>query len=345
MVPTPTLSKVLTQALALSAHSWEYGTTFQAYLEHTAPSYSIWKKPFQSPPLPLSNPALNYIKPFIRTNSTTLVDGAGSSGDPAALGIPALLLTGAYAEAADRQAKHLLERVPRWSNGAISHREDVPELWADSVYMVPPFLAYYAVVKGDLKIAKEAAKQCVLYDEVLRDNQKQGVWRHIIGPQSQDPGLWSTGNAWGIAGVSRVLATLRASKWDAETKGEQRALVALIKKVVDGVLRLDTDRSGLLRNYLDDSSWFGEVSGTALIAATVLRMAVLEPQVFAEKRYTDWAVKKKEEIDRRINDKTGIVAPAVNPLGWHDRNEFLTGSPEGQAFVVLLYAAWRDWKN
>lgn len=235
-----------------------------------------------------------------------------------------------------------MRKVPRWSNGAISHREDVAELWADFVYMVPPFLAYYGVATANVTVLKEAARQCEKYDEVLKSEKE--VWKHIIGPQSQDANLWSTGNAWGVAGIARVIATLRKSRWDAETKEEQKALVALVKKIVDGAIKLDVDKSGLLRNYLDDASWFGEVSGTALIAATVWRMAVLEPGVFGGKAYMDWAGRKKAEIDRRIDEKTGIVAPAVNPLNWNDRKEFVTGSPEGQAFVVLLYAAWRDWK-
>lgn len=36
----------------------------------------------------------------------------------------------------------------------------------------------------------------------------------------------------------------------------------------------------------------------------------------------------------------GIVAPAVNPLGWGDTTPDTSGSPEGQAFAVLLHAAY-----
>ena len=40
--------------------------------------------------------------------------------------------------------------------------------------------------------------------------------------------------------------------------------------------------------------------------------------------------------------KTGIATPAVDPLNWHDTTPYTSGSPEGQNFVVLIYAAWRD---
>lgn len=252
---------------------------------------------------------------------------------------------GQYFDAATRQKDHLINDVPRWSNGAISHRENVAELWADFTYMAPPFLAYYAVASNDVSLLKEAANQCKLYSEVL--GTQDGPWQHIVGPESADPGLWSTGNAWAVGGMSRVLATMQKSGFNDQTKDEQGTLTELIKKIIDGAIKLDaenSDDSGLLRNYLNDASWFGEISGTSLIAATALRMAKLDPNTFG-KQYTDWAVKKMDAVDSKINESDGVVAPAVDPLDWHSRTPFTSGSPEGQAFVVLLHAAYEDWKG
>jgi rhamnogalacturonyl hydrolase YesR len=236
--------------------------------------------------------------------------------------------------------------VPRWSNGAISHRENVAELWADFVYMVPPFLAYTGVATCNVTLLKEAATQAKLYRDVMI--QPAGVWMHITGPEVQDYELWSTGNGWAAAGMARVLATLKKSRYAAETKAEQASLTGLIKEILDGVRALDTDESGLLRNYLNQTSWFGEISGTSILAATALRVAVLEPETFGQE-YTDWAVAKKDVVDGHINaeegDNKGIVTPAVNPLNWWDETPYTTGSPEGQSFVVLLHAAFRDWKK
>ncbi len=84
--------------------------------------------------------------------------------------------------------RHLLDDVPRWANGAISHRESVAELWADFVYMAPPALAYWAVQAADPALLAEAARQCLLYRDVLGadvDADAAGLWHHIIGPQSQ----------------------------------------------------------------------------------------------------------------------------------------------------------------
>jgi hypothetical protein len=127
-----------------------------------------------------------------------------------------------------------------------------------------------------------------------------------------------------------------------ETEEEQNVLLQMTKGILDGAMEADTDTMGLLRNYLDDETWFAEVAGTALMAATAFRMAVLEPGLFG-KRYTDWAITKLEAVSRHIDEETGIVAPVVNSLNEGQRTPLEGINPEGQAFVVLLYAAWRDW--
>jgi rhamnogalacturonyl hydrolase YesR len=241
-----------------------------------------------------------------------------------------------------RQETHLLKDVPRWPNGAISHREAYPELWADFVYMVPPFLAYYGVATSSLSVLKEAAQQCKDYHDALV--QPSGPWLHIIGNHTQDRALWSTGNGWAAAGMARVVATMKKSAYSAETEAEQGMLTGYIKEIIDGSIKLDTDASGLLRNYLNNTTWWGEISGTSIIAATALRMAKLEPQTFGTS-YVEWAERKMEVVDGKIDATTGVVSPAVDPLNWNNRTQYTTGSPEGQSFVVLLHAAWRDLKE
>ncbi|KAF1951901.1 Six-hairpin glycosidase [Byssothecium circinans] len=348
MVSAQVIGTVLQKAVEVATHSWEYGTVAEALFEWDTPKLSIWNDPFPGGKVPTLNvantSALKYVKPFIVTTGKTLVDG-DAAGDPAALGIPALLIGKSdqkYWDAAVRQQKHLINDVPRWPNGAISHREAYPELWADFVYMVPPFLAYYGAATSSVSALKEAAQQCKHYRDALV--QPSGAWFHIIGDHVKDYALWSTGNAWAAAGMSRVLATMKKSPLASQTTVEQGQLTGYIKEIIDGSIKFDTDSSGLLRNYLNDTTWWGEISGTSLLAATALRMAKLEPQTFG-KSYVDWAEKKKNVVDGKINTSNGIVAPAIDPLDWHNRNQYLTGSPEGQSFVVLLHAAWRDLKG
>ena len=276
----------------------------------------------------------------------------GSSSDPTSLLIPALLLSThhpIYLPALQRQLTSLLTRTPRYPNNAISHRDAYPSLWADFIYMVPPALAYHAVYAADIGLARDAVQQCRLYCDVLGTGN--GCWKHIVNAPGVDEsredvkvdeGLWSTSNGWAAAGMARVLATVRKAGFE----GEEEVLVRMVEGIVEGAMGFDTDSSGLLRNRLDDESWFGEVAGTALLAATVLRMAVLEPGVFGAKgKYVEWAMKKMEIVMRRcVNEETGVVAPVVNPTTDDQRTPLDGVSPEAQTFVVLLYAAWRDWR-
>ena len=62
--------------------------------------------------------------------------GNGAAGDPSSLGVSAVMLgklDGEYTAAAQETVDALLTYIPRWSNGAISHRPDVAELWYLSI--------------------------------------------------------------------------------------------------------------------------------------------------------------------------------------------------------------------
>lgn len=217
--------------------------------------------------------------------------------------------------------------------------------------MAPPILAYIGVSNRNVSLICESVRQCKLYCEVL--GTPSGSWRHIanLSPTTaekvkQDDGAWSTSNAWAAAGMARVLATLLHSPFAAQTKAEQVLLVEMIKGILDAARAVDTHPSRLLRNYLDDESAFVEVAGTALMAATVFRIAGLKGAgaVFGCE-YTEWAREKMRAVAEHVDVRTGVAAPVVNSL--REREEMPLGevNPEAQAFVVLLFAAWRDWSQ
>lgn len=214
--------------------------------------------------------------------------------------------------------------------------------------MVPPFYAYYGVLTNNENIVREAARQCQLYDDLL--NTSSGLWRHTLtvsehvpGERTEDdPGLWTTSNGWAALGMARVVATIRNSQFNTRTEGEQWALIEIIERIVRGACQRDKDEFGLLRNYLDDEASWGEVAGTSLLAAAVLRMALIEPRTFYE-GFTAWAVTKMTAVEDCINRRTGAVAPVANALDESQKTPLDGVSPEAQASVVLLQAAWRDW--
>ncbi|KAF2722629.1 hypothetical protein K431DRAFT_319569 [Polychaeton citri CBS 116435] len=354
------------QADRLATHSWEYGTVAEALLELFDPHLAVFSPyAFPSGKLPTPEPtrvrSLSYAGPHIRLDNVTLIDGDGAAGDPASLGVSALLVgqtEPAYHAAAVRQAEHLLFNVPKWANGAISHREAYAELWADFIYMGPPFLAYYAVATDNTTLIEYVAEQCDLYREVLQPQvagnaPSAGAWRHIIGPVNQDLGIWSTGNGWAAMGMTRVLATLLHWPETACRVHSVSGLLAWIGQILKGAMHSSKDEDGLLRNYLNDTTWFGEISGTAAITTAVYRTAVLQERLGQKhegdllkpvtKQMLAWADANREAIAAHVDPTTGIASPAVNPLGWSDRNPYTAGSPEGESFLILLYAAYRDY--
>ena len=159
-----------------------------------------------------------------------------------------------------------------------------------------------------------------------------------------------------------------------------KGLTGYIKEILDGPMSSPMS-FGLLRNYLNDTSGdgqgFPEISGSTLLASVAYRMAVLRPDVFASSpssnssnstssnsnstsfnsnssssnsnsTYIFWADNIRailgayDASSKPHITKTGIAMPAVDPLNWHDTTPYTSGSLEGQNFVVLMYAAWRD---
>jgi len=123
-------------AESLPSHSWEYGASAQSLLELYNPALSVYgSKPF---PVAVSNitqvRALSYAASNIvlGTGYSALYSGEGAAGDPSSLGVSAVMLgktNKTFAQATDETVQGLLNDVPRFSNGAISHRANVPELW------------------------------------------------------------------------------------------------------------------------------------------------------------------------------------------------------------------------
>ena len=305
---------------------------------------------------------------------------AGSPSDPASLGTAALLLSGhdsAYFEAARRQAEYLVQRATRFhlnvTASAISHRDEPPELWGDFIYMVPPFLAYYGVATQDLHFLKEAVHQCQLYNDVLKIDVVletgdicRGLWRHIVsdpmtlptGICCSDPEVWLTSNAWAVAGMTRVLATI--VKWQPPPDGgvawsdyakfadaAKDALVEIITSMLTCVVRQARDpESSLVKNYLDGplsrsaEYAFGDTAGTALMSATVYRLAVLDPTTFARPDLLNWADVNWRVVSKHIDHK-GTAGPVADVSNVPSKGPVRQTS-EGQSMVLLMYSARRD---
>ncbi|KAI9507406.1 Six-hairpin glycosidase [Russula earlei] len=397
---TDTQIDIVKQRLQEGAtHSWELGTRAQALLELSAPSFSVLTPSVPLPPPSSLNSSSNAsladvftiarhvvaVLPSPPSNGTgqPLVVGDSSAGDPASIGTAVLLAnwTGLgdedYARAATAQVEYLFGPVvPKTIDGAISHRVSQLQLWSDSVYMVPPFLAYYGVTTSNRSMLQEAYEQIKLYRQYLSDSWANGLWHHVVlGSNGTDLGHWSTGNAWAAAGMLRVLGTLKQSSFSGEFQCQIRDLGNWVDEI-HGAMYPHLQSNGLFKNYADgsfnSSRNFDDASSSALLAATVYRLALLtgnkkyvmlaertraalfESNYSAAASYTTTTAtsspspspsSSSSSASSAFSDTThftsdGWLVPVVDPL---DIGVQGAQSPEGQAFALMLDAAWRDW--
>ena len=140
------IQQVAALAKSIPSHSWEFGTAAEALLELHDPDISVFgSSPFASTSRYLRSnrgriQALEYAASTITigTGVNGLADGDGAVGDPASLGVSAVLLgdyllqrqgSEIYVGAAAEEVDYIMNKAPRWENGAISHRVEQPELW------------------------------------------------------------------------------------------------------------------------------------------------------------------------------------------------------------------------
>ncbi|WRT70037.1 uncharacterized protein IL334_007031 [Kwoniella shivajii] len=354
------LNKVYNVMNEINVESWENGTKSIAIIESKYPDLSVFTSntPFsvlnglQSGQISeiigiaettMNNRPASNNSASARGGGTLLTDGA--AGDPASLGIAILLANAStnnqqvkgvgYGDAATAELDYLLYDVPRTSSGAISHRADQAQLWSDSVYMVPPFLAYYGAYHNNQTLLQDAYQQCSLYRDTLK--QSNGLWNHImLGSGTSDPHDWATGNAWAATGMLRVWATITKSSFASDMSSQMNDLQSWIEEIFDASSGYITS-DGLFHNYISDNSSFKDTSGTALMASTGLRLSTLN----ITDNYVPNSLKLLAAVSSYINS-TGYLTQVVNP---YDFTKEGTYSPEGQSFVVMAYAAYKEWDS
>ncbi|KAK2467552.1 hypothetical protein APHAL10511_000407 [Amanita phalloides] len=297
----------------------------------------------------------------------------GSAADPASIGFAVLLAnwTGQdggqidYGGAAKDQLDFLLRVVPRTADGAISHRVSEVQLWSDFVYMVPPFLAYYGVMTSNYTLVQQAYAQIKLYRNYLRDPYANGLWKHVLlGSSGIDEGHWSTGNAWAAAGMLRVLATVKSSQYATSLQSEQIDLADWVIEIQNAMYSY-LDSTYIFGNYPNQHIShpnFYDAASTAMLTSTVYRLSLLwgyhkhlpiaersRQALFSQNSSlsstSDSTSDSNSSFFTALSDMNhftpdGYLRPVVDPRSFGTEGNV---SAEGQAFVIELHSAWRDW--
>ena len=214
-----------------------------------------------------------------------------------------------FTEAAQRQLHWLRYDAPRAPDGALFHVLDRAEVWADTVYMVVPFLA----LTGHLD---EAVHQVRVHRAALCTG---GLYAAIAPGR---PAHWGGGNGWVVAGIARAIRHAPPLR-DSELPGHAR-------EVLDACLAFRrTD--GLFHDVLDDLTSFRETNAAQMFAYAAFTGAAdgwLPPSYADLGR--DLLAAASGEIDQFGLVRGACGAPRFDRPGT---------SAEAQAFHLLATAA------
>ena len=303
--------------LSMQRYSWEQGVTAQAFLE-----------------LGETNLAVLLARDTVQRQGSdgrlALMHDKEGVTDPAANG-EALLVAARVTKDPVLQAglqamlNYLIKTAPRAADGTIFHVTGAAEVWVDSMYMAPPFLA----VAGEV-------------DEAIR--QIQGIKRRLWNPYARlyahiwndelnaltRSAHWGVGNGWVAAGITRVIRTLMETR---AAPQERQILENHVKEVIDGCLAHQRE-DGLFNDVVDQPETFIETNLSQMLAYSIYRGIAGGWLPFAYKESAD---KMRTAVYQKVDDSGYVrgvcAAPTFDRAGT---------APEGQAFFLLMEAAWKE---
>jgi unsaturated rhamnogalacturonyl hydrolase len=312
------IRRVIQAMLSMQRRAWEQGVAAQALLELGETDLAV---------LLAKDAVVNQRK----DGRLGLNEGQAPVADPAANGEPVLFaaqVTGdeSLRNAAERMLDFLLYKAPRTRDGIIYHNYIENMLWVDAMYMAPPFLA----IAGHLD---ESVKQIIGYRQKLLNSEKK-LYFHKWDEDRQEferKLYWGVGNGWAAAGITRVLRALPETM-----NNEKQLLIGFVQEVIDGCLAYQRS-DGLFHDILDDTTTFVETNLAQMLAYSIYRGV---RGGWLERHYREVADKMREAVHQKV-DSVGLVQGVCGAPNF-DRPGTAT---EGQAFFLLMEAAYRDLKR
>lgn len=251
-----------------------------------------------------------------------VMGSTNTSTDPMAAGLGVLeayRITGEnrYKEAADLLYHYCKETATRGQNGAFYHFLNSQQMWSDSIFMAPPFLAHY----GDYD---DAMVQVKGYHEILWLPEKQMYahkWEDSRKTFSRKD-CWGSGNGWAASSYALLIDLMPE-----ERKADRNLLIQYAKEVIDGCLKhIRTD--GLFHDVVDDISTFTETNLAQMLAFTIYKGI---HSSWLDSSYLS-AAETMRNAARRKTDAYGIVHDACGSPSFNSPGT----STEAQAYAVMM---------
>ena len=221
----------------------------------------------------------------------------------------------------NRLLDYILNKAPRTKEGIIYHFTNIPQIWSDIIYMLPPFLA--AAGKFD-----EAMKQIDGARSFLWNADKK-LLSHMWDCEKQTfvrKDCWGVGNGWSAAGMTRVIRALPESM-----QNEKKKLIGYVQEIIDGCLA-HMREDGLFHNIVDNPGSFVETNLAQMLAYSIYRGI---EGGWIEKTYRTKADKMRAAAHAKVNDLGLVQGVCGSPEFDHPGI-----ATEGQAFFILMEAAY-----
>ncbi|MDH6305165.1 unsaturated rhamnogalacturonyl hydrolase [Parabacteroides sp. PF5-5] len=306
------LLKVRYAMLAMQRASWEQGTTIQAMIE--CREFEMLRF--------LVDEAILRQSPDGRT---CMLGSGHNVTDPVAAGcgiLKAYELFGdeKYKSAADRLYDYCKNKAPRDPNGTLYHLNDSKQLWSDSIYMLPPFLAAY-------QDSEECMKQLRGYRTRLWQPKKK-LYSHRWSDDENrflTENSWGGGNGWAAASFAIVYELLPKAQ---QTYREEVA--SYLVELLEGLLP-NMRPDGLFHDIVDNPQTYVETNLSQMTAFAIYKAvkngAIDSSYLQAAKQMQQGALSK---VDQYGYVQGAAGSPMFNSPGT---------STEAQAFLLMMVAA------
>jgi len=218
---------------------------------------------------------------------------------------------------------YIMNKGPRDKNGIIYHFTNIPQIWSDIIYMLPPFLA----VAGKYK---EAVKQIDGARSYLWNEDKK-LLSHMWDCEKQEfvrKDCWGVGNGWSAAGITRVIHALPDSM-----KDEKKRLISYAKDIIDGCLT-HMREDGLFHNIVDNPNSFVETNLAQMLAYSIYRGI---KRGWIDKDYKKHADKMRAAAHSKV-DEYGLVQGVCGSPEFDHAGT----ATEGQVFFILMEVAFKE---
>lgn len=223
----------------------------------------------------------------------------------------------------DKLLDYILNKAPRDEDDIFYHFTNIPQIWSDINYMLPPFLACAGKYE-------EAIRQINGFKAYLWDDKKK-LLSHMWDCEKKEfprKDFWGVGNGWTAAGLSRVIYVLPENM-----VGNKNKLIQYQKELIDGCLAYQRS-DGFFHDVIDDPQSFVETNLGQMLAYSIYKGI---KGGWIDTSYQKYADRMRAAAHSKVDELGLVHGVCGSPDFMHSGT-----ATEGQAFFILMETAFSE---